>query len=127
MDHHSDQDRPISLEEILQAANEAGGFRATVLASNDGLLVAAASARYDNDVMSAVVALLQKVGSETQQQLGLTEMDEIGIRSRDHTRLVCRRLSVGKESLNLVVIVPPGGCYRRVTTWTIRQIERLLS
>ena len=124
--HQPTVTEPTSLKQVLYALHEAGKFKATVLASADGLLIGTVSADYDGDVMAAVVALLQRAGAETQQQLGIAEIDEIFIRSRDRVRLVCRHITTGAENLSLVVIVPPGHCYRRATNRAVRQIKRLL-
>jgi predicted regulator of Ras-like GTPase activity (Roadblock/LC7/MglB family) len=125
--HQSKAAEPTSLQEILHALNETRKFEAVVLASADGLLIATAPTDYDSEVTAALVALLQKVSSEAQQQLGMAEVDEVTIRSRDRVRLVCRHLDVGNEGLILVVVVTPGRYYRRVTNRAIKQIRQLLS
>ena len=125
--HQSGVVEPTSLEEILYAMNEAGGFRVSVLTSTEGLPIATVPADYDSDVTAAMVALLQRVGSDAQSQLGMAEMDEMTIYDRDRTRLVCRHITVGRERLILVALVPRGHCYRRATNQAIRQIRQLLS
>lgn len=117
----------LTLSEILGAMYEAGQFRAVVLASADGLPIAAAPAGYDSDLAAALVAMLRKVSGEAQGQLGLAEIDEVTVRSRDHVCLVCRRLDVGAEELILVAIVPPGRRYRRTTNQAIAQIKAMLA
>lgn len=130
MSNNSQQTKPSgpgSLQDILHAANTAGRFEAVVLASAGGLPIASAPAGYDGDVTAAIVALLRKVSSDAQQLLGMAEVEEVTIRSRDRVRLVCRQINIDKESLILVAIVPPGRFYRRVTNRAIRQIRELLS
>lgn len=118
---------PTSLKEILHDLHEAGQFKASILASADGLLIATVADEYDGDVMAAVVAMLRRVGAEAQEQLGMAEMDEITIHSHDRVRLVCRHIAADRENLVLVVVVPPGRCYRRVTNRAIRQLKRVLA
>jgi len=125
--HQPGVTEPTSLRAILYELNEAGEFKAVVLASADGLPIAIASTDYDSDVMAAVVAMLRKVSFEAQQQLGMAEMDEVTIRSRDRVHLVCRHIVAGGQNLILIVIVPPDHYYRRVTNRAIRQIRQLLS
>jgi predicted regulator of Ras-like GTPase activity (Roadblock/LC7/MglB family) len=127
MSDNAPQPEPASLAGILRAMNEAGQFQAVVLASADGLPIATTPAGYDSDLVAALVAMLRKVSGEAQSQLGLAEIDEVTVRSRDQVCLVCRRLDVGTEELILVVIVPPGRRYRRATNQAIAEIERLLS
>jgi len=126
-EHQPGATEPTSLEEILCVMNEAGGFRVSVLTSTEGLPIVTVPAGYDSDVTAAMVALLQRVSSDAQSQLGMAEIDEVTIRVRDRIRLVCRYLTVGRERLILAAIVPPGRYYRRVTNRAIRQIRQLLS
>lgn len=118
---------PASLQEILYTMREEGDFDTVVLASADGILVATIPTHYDSDVTAALVAMLRKVSGDAQQQLGLGELDEVTIRCRDRTRLVCRYLAVGEQGVILVAIAPPGRSYRRATNRAIRQIRRLLA
>lgn len=125
--HRSEISQPASLQEILYEMNESGDFQAVILASKDGLPVATEPADYDSEVAAAAVALLQKVSSEAQQQVGLAALDEVTIRSSDRVRLACRYLNVGEQGLILVALVPPGHYYRRATNRAIRQIMQLLA
>jgi predicted regulator of Ras-like GTPase activity (Roadblock/LC7/MglB family) len=107
--------------------NAGGQFEAVIVASKDGLLIATEPTDYDSEVTAATVALLRKVSSEAQEQLGMAPLDEVTIRSRDRVRLVCRYLTVGEQGLILVALVPPGRYYRRTTNRAIKQIRQLLS
>jgi len=125
--HRQRATEPTSLKEVLHTLDKAGEFKAVVLASADGLLIGTVSTDYDSDVIAAIVAMLRMVSAETRQQLGMAEVDEITIRSRDRLRLVCRYIITAGENLILVVIAPFDQCYRRATNRAIRQIKRLLS
>jgi predicted regulator of Ras-like GTPase activity (Roadblock/LC7/MglB family) len=125
--HQSEKPQPTSLQEILREMNDTRQFQAVILASKDGLLIATEPANYDSEVTAATVALLRKVSSEAQQQVGLAALDEVAIRSSDRVRLACRYLSVGEQELILAALVPPGCCYRRATNRAIRQIRQLLA
>ncbi|HEY76686.1 MAG TPA: hypothetical protein G4O00_10995 [Thermoflexia bacterium] len=116
-----------SLQRILEQARNKGGFQVSVLTSTEGLPIITTPSTYNSDLASAMVALLQKVSNEAQRQLGMSEVDEVTIRGRDHTRLVCRRIIVAEDELILVAIVPPGHAYRRVMNWAVREIRRALS
>ena len=107
--------------------NEGGQFEVVILASKDGLLIATEPSGYDSEVTAATVALLRKVSSEAQGQLGMAPLDEVALRGRDRVRLVCRYLTVGEQELILAALVPPGGYYRRATNRAIGQMRQLLS
>jgi predicted regulator of Ras-like GTPase activity (Roadblock/LC7/MglB family) len=127
MSDDSHQPEPTSLSDILYAVLEEGRFQAVMLASADGLPIARAPAGYKSDLAAALVAMLRKASGEAQSQLGLAEVDEVTVRSRDRVSLVCRRLDLRTEELILVVTVPPGRRYRRTTNQAIAQIKALLS
>jgi predicted regulator of Ras-like GTPase activity (Roadblock/LC7/MglB family) len=112
-----------SFEEVLHRMNELGRFKASVLASNDGLPIATAPSVYDADTAAAIVALLQRVSKEARDQLDMAEVDEVTIFDRDRIRLVCRYMVVDAEKLILAVMVPPNRYHRRLTNWAMREIE----
>jgi len=111
------------LDDILQKMNGMGRFQAAILASSEGLPIAGASSAGDASVTAAMVALLQGVGKQTRQQLGLAELDEMILTSRDRRRLVCRYFAVDADELILAVMVEPGGYYRNATSWAMREID----
>ena len=112
-------------EEILNRMNEKGNFDAAVLSLKDGLPLAS-SRLYDKDDMAAVmVTLLNEAAQKINQELNLSQMDEISIVGDDRTRLVCRYFSVDGSDLLLTVVTPPDRAYRRLTNQTIKDIKRI--
>jgi len=125
--HRPGASKSPSFKEILREMNTTGKFQVSVLTSVEGLPIATVPADYDSDLTAAMVALLQRVSNDAQSRLKMAEVDEVTIRDRDHIRLVCRYLVIGRERLILAAMVPPGRPYRRVTNRAIRQIEQLLA
>jgi predicted regulator of Ras-like GTPase activity (Roadblock/LC7/MglB family) len=113
------------IERILHEMNEQGQFEAAVLASSEGLPLAAAPSVYDTDTTAAMVAMLQRVALEAREYLKMAEVDEITIFDHDRIRLVCRYLDLDGEQLILAAMVPPYHYYRRVTNSAIRRIKEL--
>ena len=118
--------QPLTFDEVLQEMNEEGGFVRSVLATSDGFSIASAPTNPDHELASAMIALLQQVSVETQDNLGLAPIDEVTIRTSEHSYLVCRRIPSGNDSLSLCAIVPPGRPYRRVTNLALRKIQRII-
>ena len=116
----------ISFVEILKEMNSEGGFTRSVLASSEGLPIASAPMSPDHELASAMIALLQQVSVETQDNLGLPPVDEVTIRTQERSYLVCRAIPVGDEWLSLCALVPPGRTYRRATNRAVRRIHSVL-
>jgi len=117
---------PLTFDEILKEMNTDGGFIRSVLATSEGFSIASAPTSPDHELASAMIALLQQVSLETQNNLGLPPVDEITIRTEEHSYLVCRTIPAGRESLSLCAIVPPGRAYRRVTNRAMRKISQII-
>ena len=115
-----------SLDKILVEMNEEGGFIRSVLATEDGFSIASAPFNMDHELASAMIALLRNVSVETQDNLGLEPVDEVTIRTTDHSYLVCRNISTGGEWLSLCALVPPGKAYRRATNRAVTRIRKVL-
>ncbi len=117
---------PLTFDEILQEMNSGGGFIRSVLATSDGFSIASAPTNPDHELASAMIALLQQVSVETQDNLGLAPVDEVTIRTKENSYLVCRTIPSGNESLSLCALVPPGRAYRRVTNRAVRKILQII-
>ena len=113
----------LSFVEILKEMNAEGGFTRTVLSTSEGLLIASAPVSSDNELASAMVAMLQQVSAETQDHLGLAPVDEVTIRTQEQSYLVCRTIPSGKDWVSLCALVPPGKSYRRATNRAVRKIQ----
>ncbi len=116
----------LTFDEILQEMNSDGGFIRSVLATSDGLSIASAPTNPDHELASAMIALLQQVSVETQDNLRLAPVDEVTIRTKEHSYLVCRTIPSGDECLSLCAIVPPGRAYRRATNRAVRMIRQII-
>jgi len=111
-------------EEALERVNREANFEASVLATSDGLAIATVPSDYDTDITAAMVALLRSVARETQDSVGMGQLDEVSVRASDRIRLVCRYFSVDDEDFILAVVVPHDRrYYRRLTNRAIREIK----
>jgi predicted regulator of Ras-like GTPase activity (Roadblock/LC7/MglB family) len=116
--------KQVAFENVLQEMNRAGDFKAAVLSTTEGLPLASAPADYEDEMVAAMVALLNKLAGQARQQLNLAQVDELSLVGDDRTRLACRYFSVAGQKLVLAVLVPPDRYYRRLTNRAIREIRR---
>jgi predicted regulator of Ras-like GTPase activity (Roadblock/LC7/MglB family) len=124
--HSQEGGQPTTFVDILREMNLEGGFDRSVLASSEGLPIASAPRQPDHELASAMIAMLQKVGVETQDHLNLAPVDEVTIRTEERERLVCRTIPNGKDWICLCAVVPPGQYYRRATNRAVRRIHEML-
>ena len=110
---------------VLYQINREGGFDAAVLATNDGLSIAAAGS-YNADMLAAIVPQVKKFVLRARAGLDMAMVDEVSVVHTDRTRLVSRYFDVDGEELILTVIVPRRRSYRRATNQAIREIKRIL-
>ncbi|MBI5033136.1 MAG: roadblock/LC7 domain-containing protein [Chloroflexi bacterium] len=120
-----DQREYSTFEEILIRLNAEGKFTASVLVSQDGLPIASAPtpSPLDTEIMAAMVAMVKDFILQTQERLGLAEVDEVSMVVGDRSRLVCRYFSADHQPFVLAVFAPPNISYRRLTTHAVREIQ----
>jgi predicted regulator of Ras-like GTPase activity (Roadblock/LC7/MglB family) len=115
-----------SFNEILQEMNREGGFTRSVLATSEGLPIASDPVQPDQELASAMIAMLQQVSVETQDHLDLAPVDEVTIRTEARVHLVCRTIPAGRDWICLCALVPAGRVYRRATNRAVRRIREVI-
>ncbi|MCJ7716491.1 MAG: hypothetical protein MUO54_08225 [Anaerolineales bacterium] len=116
----------LSFVDVLKDMNAEGGFIRSVLATSEGLPIAAAPENSDSELAGAMVVLLQQVSADTQDHLGMAPVDEVTIRTEDNNHLVCRTIVSGEDWLSLCALVPANKAYRRATNKAVRKIREVL-
>ncbi len=102
-------DRPdySSLADILEEMNKDGGFRASILARDDGLLmVSATSPTTNRDVVAAMSGYVADSVERMRNELGLGELRDISVRCSEGKAVFRKIASQGKQSLILAAIMP---------------------
>jgi predicted regulator of Ras-like GTPase activity (Roadblock/LC7/MglB family) len=122
----NDPDSALSFIDILEEMNEEGGFIRSVLATEEGLPVAAVPDHSLDNSLSALVSLLHNVSHDILSQLEMDEISEITIRDQARYKFVCRRIKTADDSLFLAALVPPDLYYRRVTNRAMKRIQSFL-
>jgi predicted regulator of Ras-like GTPase activity (Roadblock/LC7/MglB family) len=125
MNEMKTENKAPGFEEILHQMNKEGFFVASVLASEDGLPIAAAPtpSPYDADTIAAMVTLVKDFIQQAQTRIGLAEVDEVSVFVNDRSRLICRYFNAGAQPFVLTVLTPPNQSYRRVVTRAVHEIQ----
>jgi predicted regulator of Ras-like GTPase activity (Roadblock/LC7/MglB family) len=95
------------LNDILKALNE-NGFKASVFANSDGLILASdKKADVNEKVIAAMIALLSDAAEKAKDELELkTDMHEMKIKYHDAC-ILCRQIKVNEESSFLLAAITP--------------------
>ncbi len=112
-------DRQQAFRHILEqlAANEAVSL--ALLASDDGLLIAAVP---DTDLAQTVAAVGATIHQLAARASGERMVDEIAVRFGDRELLVFLPLCCREADLHLSIVVRSNRAYRRIAKRTLRQI-----
>ena len=115
----------LSVRELITRLHDlcqAGGFHAVFLTDHEGLPLATVAPGRDVDADAAFLALLHRAVQQVRRMLHLEQLDEMSLVDGAGTRIVCRYLPTGEQSVFLVVIGPVERPYRRLTNRFLREI-----
>ena len=117
-----------ALPEILEQMNQEGGYLASILAREDGLLIASAVAPTTNgDVVAAMSGIVASTAERMREELGLGSLRDITIRCTDGKAVFRKVLSGKNESFILAALMPRRVRYHlRPLGKTATKISRLL-
>jgi predicted regulator of Ras-like GTPase activity (Roadblock/LC7/MglB family) len=115
-----------SFDDILKKINRQGDFLFSVLSTEEGFPIAFQPGNQKFNQTSAMTALLHQVCQQTRSVLELDDLDEITIRTQDHTRLIIRSIQIGGERVLLSVLIPADRCYRQLTNQALRSVRELV-
>jgi hypothetical protein len=112
-------DRQQVLQTVLRELTAHEAISLAVLASDEGLLVAAVPEAELASVAAAIGASLHQLADRLPEK---RPVDEVSIVFDDRQRLVCRALPCERADMLLCLVVQPGRAYRRLTNRAMREI-----
>ncbi|NHI83624.1 MAG: roadblock/LC7 domain-containing protein [Candidatus Thorarchaeota archaeon] len=101
-----------ALPEILEEMNKEGGFIASILARDDGLLMAsAASPTTNREVFAAMSGIVAEPVERMRKELSLGELKDISIRFSEGKAVFRKIAAKGKQSLIIAAVMQRGVRY----------------
>lgn len=125
-DERSPEYYETSLNELLNWSVTSGGFSAAVVTTMDGLPLASVKSNIEPETLAALSSLFDNTASRAESFLGWTKVEEMSLVSSDGVRLVIRPFAAEVDHYMLVVVVPAGKSYRRVTNRVLRGLAPLM-
>ena len=93
-----------ALTRILEGLNVKGGFQASIIAGEDGLVLAEASKELDKNVVAAMAGLSHSTAERVKDQVGLGDVENVIIET-DSGVMVFRGIYLPTNKLILAVIM----------------------
>ncbi|MHA1208518.1 MAG: roadblock/LC7 domain-containing protein [Candidatus Freyarchaeota archaeon] len=94
-----------ALTKILENLNSKGGFNASIIAGEDGLVMAEATKELDKNVIAAMAGLSHSTAEKVKDQIGLGDVENVIIETNGGV-LVFRGIYLPANKLILAVIMP---------------------
>jgi len=80
---------------LLRATNRAGGYPASLVCTEEGLLVASAGTGFDDELFAGFTALFDDLVTRADRDLGLNAIDDVSILDARWGRFIIRPLLTG--------------------------------
>jgi predicted regulator of Ras-like GTPase activity (Roadblock/LC7/MglB family) len=100
------ESRLSALTKILENLNSKGGFHGSIIAGEDGLVLAEATKELDKNVIAAMAGLSHSTAEKVKEQIGLGDVENVIIETNGGV-LVFRGIYLPTSKLILAVIMPP--------------------
>ena len=94
-----------ALTKILHNLNSKGGFHASIIAGEDGLVMAEASKELDKNLVAAMAGLSHNTAKKVREQIGLGDVENVIIETNGGV-LIFRGIYLSTSKLILAVIMP---------------------
>lgn len=99
------KDKLLALTQILENMNKKGGFSASVISGEDGLVVAEASSSGNKQVIAAMASLAHSTAMRVKDQIGLGDLEQVTIETSDGI-IVFKSVEIPKRRFILAAILP---------------------
>ncbi|MBS7248459.1 MAG: roadblock/LC7 domain-containing protein [Candidatus Jordarchaeales archaeon] len=99
------KDKLLALTQILENMNKKGGFSASVISGEDGLVVAEASSSGNKQVIAAMASLAHSTAMRVKDQIGLGDLEQVTIETSDGI-IVFKSVEIPKRKFILAAILP---------------------
>ncbi|MHA1608189.1 MAG: roadblock/LC7 domain-containing protein [Candidatus Freyarchaeota archaeon] len=124
------KDKLSALTEILDNMNRRGGFSASVISGDDGLVVAEASSAENKQVIAAMASLAHSTAMRVKDQIGLGDLEQVTIETTDGI-IIFKSVETPRKRLILATILPVSAKRRLVDAASVlffkdRRYERIV-
>ena len=118
----------VQITRLLQATNHLGGYPASLVCTDKGLLIASAGDTVRDEELAGFTSLFDDIVVRAQRDLDMEAIDEVSLLDGARGRTIIRVLPLDSPDLRLflVVRVPRNRTWRRNTNRLFRELVPVL-
>lgn len=114
------------IERLLREFNARGGYRLSLVCTDQGLPLASAGQGLDAETLSAFTSLFDDVVVRALRDLELQSVEELTLLEPGRGRYVVRPLELGEPRLFLLIQMEPRATWRRNTRQLVDGLNQLI-
>jgi predicted regulator of Ras-like GTPase activity (Roadblock/LC7/MglB family) len=115
------------INKILKKAQKEGGFIAAIITTYEGLCLAAVDINDNNDSIAAMTSRIHETVRQSENDLGLSNVNEIVLRGENKMKVVVRQILIGEHKFIFAVMAPANRSFRLIMNKTMKKIVPLLT
>jgi len=116
-----------AVEKQLEHIAAEGGFKAALLASEDGFVVADIESELESEALAALAGFVWTANRNALDLTGFKDSDQLTLSSPSGDAVICRSFEVAGQPVVLTVIARIEPAYRGLTDRAMEGIKRILN
>lgn len=120
-------DIPIdAVKKQLEHVARDGGFKAALLATEDGFDVVDIESNLDSSSLAALAGFIWEINQDILDLTGFKQIDQITLNGKSGDSVICQSFEVMDQQVVLIVIASAESEYRPLTDRAVEGIKRIL-
>ncbi len=115
-----------AVKKQLEHIAREGGFKAALLATDEGFAVVDIESRLDSGSLAALAGFIWEMNKEALDLTGFKQIDQITMSGKTGDSVICQSFEVIDQHVILIVIADVKSEYRKLTDRAVEGIKRIL-
>lgn len=115
-----------AVKKQLERVAHDGGFKAALLATEDGFAVVDAESELDSGCLAALAGFIWDMNQEVRDLTGFKQIDQITMSGKTGDTVICQSFEVMDQHVVLIVLASVESSFRELTDRAIEGIKRIL-
>jgi len=115
-----------AVKKQLEHIAREGGFKAALLATDEGFAVVDIESKLDSGSLAALAGFIWEMNKEALDLTGFKQIDQITMSGKSGDSVICQSFEVTGQHVILIVIADVKSEYRKLTDRAVEGIKRIL-